>query len=67
MALILWKIGHKAIKNMGLGSGIRKKTYTGSRIKGPKGTGSRIRIRNTAQQIENASPIKGRDQGVSCC
>ncbi len=39
---------------MGLGSGIRdpgsgKKTYSGSRIRvqGQKGTGSRIRIRNT--------------------
>jgi hypothetical protein len=34
---------------MGLGSGIRKKTYSGARIRvqGQKGTGSRIRIRNT--------------------
>jgi hypothetical protein len=31
---------------MSLGSGIRKKTYTGSQIQGRKGTGSRIR--NTA-------------------
>jgi hypothetical protein len=33
---------------MGLGSGILKKTYSGSRIRvqGSKGTGSRIRIRN---------------------
>ncbi len=37
----------QAPKNMGLGSGIRdpEKTYPGSR--GQKGTGSRIRIRNT--------------------
>jgi hypothetical protein len=35
---------------MGLGSGIRKKTYSGSRIRvqGSKGTGSQIRTRNTA-------------------
>jgi hypothetical protein len=35
---------------MGLGSGIRKKTYFGSRIRveGQKGTGSRIQIRDTA-------------------
>ncbi len=42
---------------MVLGSGIRdprsgirdpEKTYSGSRILGQKGTGSRIRIRNTA-------------------
>ena len=38
---------HEALKNMALGSEIRdpKKTYPGSR--GQKGTGSRIRIRNT--------------------
>jgi hypothetical protein len=35
---------------MGLGSKIRnpEKTYSGSRIQGQKGSGSRIRIRNTA-------------------
>jgi hypothetical protein len=27
---------HQALKNMGLGSGIRKKTYSGSRIQGSK-------------------------------
>ncbi len=32
-------------------SGIRKKTYSGSRIQGQKGTGSLIRIRNTAFYI----------------
>jgi hypothetical protein len=31
----------------GLGSGIRIKTYSGSRIQGQKGIGSRFRIRNT--------------------
>jgi hypothetical protein len=37
---------------MKLGSGIRKKTYSGSRIRiqGQKGTGSLIRIRNNARQ-----------------
>ncbi len=40
----------KALNNMGLGFDIRdpKKTYPGSR--GQKGTGSRIRIRNTASE-----------------
>ncbi len=39
---------------MGLGSGIRdpEKTYSGSR--GQKGTGSRIRIRNTAPNHKEA-------------
>jgi hypothetical protein len=38
------------IKDMGLVSKIRnpEKTYSGSRIQGQKGSGSRIRIRNTA-------------------
>jgi hypothetical protein len=36
-----------SIKNLGLGSGIRKKTYSGSRIQGQKSTRSRIRISNT--------------------
>jgi hypothetical protein len=36
---------------MDLGSEIQdpEKTYSGSRIQGQKGTGSRIRIRNTAK------------------
>ncbi len=34
------------LKSMGLGSGIRKKTYSGSWVK--KGTGSQLRIRNPA-------------------
>ncbi len=38
---------------MGLGSEIRdpEKTYSGSRIQGQKGTGSRIRIRKTAYAV----------------
>jgi hypothetical protein len=32
---------------MGMGSGIRKKNLSQIRVKGQKGTGSRIRIRNT--------------------
>jgi hypothetical protein len=37
-----------ALKNIGLGFVIRdpEKTYSGSRIRGQKGTGSRIQIRN---------------------
>ena len=38
---------HKALKNMGLGSGIRKKPIPDPGSRGHKGTGSRIRIRNT--------------------
>ncbi len=38
---------HYALKNMGLGSGIRKKPIPGPGSRGQKGTGSRIRIRNT--------------------
>ncbi len=39
------------IKNIILGSGIRKKTYPGSQIQGQKGTGSRIRIRDTVKKM----------------
>ncbi len=41
------------------GFGIRDpgKTYPGSQTRGPKGTGSRIRIRNTAFQV-SVFPIK---------
>ncbi len=35
------------LKNMGLGSGIRKKPIPDSGSRGEKGTGSRIRICNT--------------------
>jgi hypothetical protein len=37
-----------ALKYMGLGSGIRKKPIPDPGSRGQKGTGSRIRIRNTA-------------------
>ena len=40
------KVWHSDIKNMGLGSGIRK-TYSGSRIQGQQATRSRSRIPNT--------------------
>ncbi len=36
---------HQALKNMGLGSGIRKKAIPDPGSRGQKGTGSRIRIR----------------------
>jgi hypothetical protein len=36
-----------ALKNIGLGSGIRKKTIPDPGSRGQKGIGSRIRIRNT--------------------
>ncbi len=38
---------HKALKNLGLGYGIRKKPIPDPWSRGQKGTGSRIRIRNT--------------------
>jgi hypothetical protein len=41
------KIVMKALKNMGLGSGIRKKSIPDPGSRGQKGTGSQIRIRNT--------------------
>jgi hypothetical protein len=39
---------------MGLGSEIRdpEKTYSGARTRGQKGTGSRIRIRNTGHKAD---------------
>ncbi len=48
------KYCHKALKNMGLGSEIRdpEKTYSGSRIQGTKGTGSRILIRNIVKLLK---------------
>ncbi len=39
---------HKALKNIGLGFEIRKKPIPDPGSRGPKGTGSRMRIRNTA-------------------
>ncbi len=49
IVLFTQKFFIKLSKNMGLGSGIqiRKKPISGSWIQGQKGTGSRIRIRNT--------------------
>jgi hypothetical protein len=40
---------HQALKNMGLGSGIRKKPILDLGSRGQKGTGSRIRINNTVK------------------
>jgi hypothetical protein len=50
---------------MGLGSGIRTNPYSGSRIRVQcqKGTGSRIRIRNTACWFEK----EGDDKGATGC
>jgi hypothetical protein len=50
LELFTQKIATKlsAFKNMGLGSGIRKKPMPDFGSRGQKGTGSRIRIRNTA-------------------
>jgi hypothetical protein len=47
---------------MCLGSGIRdpEKTYSGSRIRGQKDTGSRIRIRNTAMYLLTLSESKSK-------
>ncbi len=52
------KICHKALKSMGLGSGIRKKTYSGSRVKkaSDPGSGSAtlyLRINNLYLRINN--------------
>jgi hypothetical protein len=49
---------------MGFGSGIRRypeKTYRypGSQIQGQKGTGSRIRIRNTVTVVPSSLPVVG--------
>jgi hypothetical protein len=51
------KNSHCALKNMGLGygirdpgSGIRKNPVPDLRSRGPKSTGSRIRIRNTVSK-----------------
>jgi len=48
---------------MGLGSEIREpeKTYCGSGSRGQKGTGSRIRIRNTAVATPSHSPENSLD------
>jgi hypothetical protein len=54
---------------MGLGSGIRdpEKTYSGSRTRGQKGTGSRIRIRNTGHKADyKTGEGWGRCQPISC-
>ncbi len=40
----------KALKNKGMGSGIWKKPIPDPGFRGQKGTGSRIRIRNTAEK-----------------
>jgi hypothetical protein len=42
------KYCHYALKNMGLGSGIRQKPIPDPGSRGQKGTGPRIRIRNTS-------------------
>jgi hypothetical protein len=43
---------------MGLGSGIRKKPIPDPGSRGQKGTGSRIRIRNTAKKYNLPTGIK---------
>ncbi len=48
--LFTQKFFNKLSKNMGLGSGIRKKPIPDAGSRGQKGTGSRIRIRNTAME-----------------
>jgi hypothetical protein len=50
---------------MGLGSGIRKKPIpdSGSRSRGQKSTGSRIRIRNTAVNAMGEHACIGRGKG----
>jgi hypothetical protein len=50
---------------MDLGSEIQdpEKTYSGSRIQGQKGTGSRIRIRNTGSCIARRKEVKTQTYG----
>jgi hypothetical protein len=48
------KIFQYALKYMGLGSGIRKKPIPDPGSRGQKGTGSRIRIRNTAEVLASS-------------
>jgi hypothetical protein len=50
---------HEALKNMGLGSGIRKKTIPDPGSRGQKSTGSRIRIRNTAKLAKKFDKREG--------
>jgi hypothetical protein len=51
---------HQTLKSMYLGSGIRKKPIPDPGSRGQKGTGSRIRIRNTDRQGKKlmCSPIR---------
>jgi hypothetical protein len=53
---------HYALKYMGLGFGIRKKPIPdpGSRNQGQKGTGSRIRIRNTGTILDYCTVLGNR-------
>jgi hypothetical protein len=58
---------HQALKNMGLGSGIRKQPIPDPESRGQKGTGSRIRIRNTDRRprISQKYLIVFRDGAIS--
>jgi hypothetical protein len=50
---------------MDLGSGIRKKPIPDPGSRGQKGTGSRIRIRNTGSRIEYRKNKKVLDEGIA--